>query len=172
MATSLHSLFTSTLSCVNTMLPDSSCARSSRSETSCSSISLFFSTMAAISSLSFLLTLSWQRSREKPMMEFSGVRISWLIDARNAVFILSADSARSFASMRFCSMAICSVTFCVIALTSTTLCSGSYLVTTENTFWKSQCPSFSFTLTRACSLGFSPRFAASRKSVMWCRSSG
>ena len=69
--------------------------------------SLFLLITCMNSSLSFgLISISLVSSSENPTMALSGVRISWLILARNADFIWSASSALIRALIRYSSTSL------------------------------------------------------------------
>ena len=95
--TSRQSRATSTLVIISSTVPASILEISKMSEIRLSSSSLFSSTRDMYDSRS---SSSASASRlEKPTIAFSGVRISWLMFARNADFSLSDSSAFSFAKI-------------------------------------------------------------------------
>ena len=96
-ATSRHKSRAS--NCVRSMSvrPDSMRARSSTSEMICSS-RVLLRRMMSVYSRRVSCLLSSVSSSENPTMAFSGVRISWLMLARNADLSLLDSSARFFAS--------------------------------------------------------------------------
>ena len=74
----------------------------------CSSSPLLSDTMS-LYSLRTSGSSSVVSSCEKPTMALSGVRISWLMLARNAVLSLLDSSARSLAAISSCSVCLSAV---------------------------------------------------------------
>ena len=101
-------LFISTSEYVNSNVPASILERSRMSLINCSSRLLLFFIILIYSCLSASFSVM-ARISEKPTIELSGVRISWLMFARNADFKRLLSSACSLACSSFCSICLRSV---------------------------------------------------------------
>ena len=96
--------------------PDSMRERSRMSFMSCNNRLLFFWMMFRYSAFSTSSSVKAMIS-ENPTIAFKGVRISWLILARNTDFMRSASSARCFASMSSLERCTLSPISCINAIT-------------------------------------------------------
>ena len=111
-----NSWLTSTSESTNSSVPASILARSRISLINCNSRSLLLLMILIYSSLSSIFSVT-ANNPEKPTIAFNGVRISWLIFAKNADFKRSDSSAFSFAFLSSFSACFCFVTSSFLKIT-------------------------------------------------------
>ena len=124
---------------------------------SCSSRALLFSMIETYSCFSCSSSVE-ARMPENPTMALSGVRISWLMLARNAVFRRFDSSARSRAERSSCSMRLRSVMTCDVptSVLGRPCASNDSTAASASTHSMCQCP-LSLEITRYSSQTLSVR---------------